>query len=359
MLILATVCVTLLLLLCFVVIHPVEVFAADDSDGHVVIEEDDEALLDTGYATQPRHDACDTCLRRSIFVTGLPRSGTTVMGYMASLLDHQWMVHEPANPSNRNVALGGRVTPSKHGFPFGEEQFPDVASWPDDGRAAERYFDAFIAAFCQTSVDQVVCKDPTFLSSAEWFVEDYGVGRALVMIRHPAAVVASWKALGWEDGNIVRLTQLYATLMTKYLLPLWWRYGGDEDAMILPSERLGTSHPARTHGPQGEDGCGRRWLFLRLEDFCRDPVGVTVRLQETMARPESLDPYWLQELSARVQAFIHAPTEATGRHQYHAVRMDTAAQIDVWKEELTRFEVDIVKTGTQPIWSMFYGADEW
>lgn len=270
------------------------------------------------------------------------------MGYMASLLEHQWMVHEPANPSNLGHLLGGRFLPSAHDFPFGDGQFPDVASWADSA-PAERYFDAIFSTFCDEDTSSTVTiKDPTFLSSAEWLVQTYGVGKALVMIRHPAAVVASWKALGWENGNVVQLAHLYTAMMTEHVLPLWARYGG-EGGMI---------RSMRGQQPDKE-GCGRRWLFLRHEDFCADPVGVAIQLQEAIAMPEPLGPATLRELVARISTYTYAPDEAKGRHRYHSVHMDTASQLGVWKAELSPFEVEIVRTGTESVWPLFYTPEDW
>ena len=313
------------------------------------------------HSGQASERECSNCVSRSLLVTGLPRSGTTVMGYMASLLDHQTMIHEPSNPSNRLHLLGGRFLPMANDFPFGDGQFPDVASWSDPEPAA-RYFDAIFTEFCPPSssrdtseggggdspqMPSIIIKDPTFLSSAEWLVHSYGVGKALVMIRHPAAVVASWKALEWEGGNIVRLSHLYVDMMTQYVLPLWDRYGG---SLLSVRENVDGG---------GGGNCGRRWIFLRHEDFCIDPVGITIRLQEALAMPDQLGPSTHQQIVSRISSYIYAPSPNDGRHQYHAVHMETASQIDVWKAELSPFEVSIIRAGTEAVWKYFYAAEDW
>jgi len=278
----------------------------------------------------PLVNSDETCRGRSLLVTGLPRSGTTVTGYLSSLLDHQWMVHEPSNPSNINGVLGGRFRPSANAFPFGDSQFPDVSSW-DDSKPATLYYDAILETFCSAPDDDgetlVVIKDPTFLSSAEWLIQDYGVGHALVMIRHPAAVVASWKALGWEGGSVPRLATLYNDMMSDYVVPLWMSYRDSP-----------------------------RWLFLRHEDLCRDPIGVTLRIHQVLLS-ESVDS--LTVLKERALPYTRAPTTSTGRHQYHAVHMDTAAQVGVWKEELTTLEVNSIRIRTAPVWHHFYTEEDW
>ena len=65
-----------------------------------------------------------------------------------------------------------------------------------------------------------------------WMHERYGT-RVVVMIRHPAALINSWKALGWGKAGMHVLTARYVDWMKGKLLPAWEQYRNDDNWMFM------------------------------------------------------------------------------------------------------------------------------
>mmetsp|Transcript_1577 Transcript_1577/g.5557 ORF Transcript_1577/g.5557 Transcript_1577/m.5557 type:complete len:362 (+) Transcript_1577:175-1260(+) len=270
------------------------------------------------------------CSSRSLLVTGLPRSGTTIMGTVTSVLERVMMIHEPGNPSNASGhrCPGTRFVPVDFGFPF-SHQFTDiVAEGERMTMRSEEYFDSMFSMCCNAAgTSQVVVKDPTIANNAPWMHERYGT-KVVVMIRHPAALINSWKSLGWGKAGIDSLIKRYLNWMTGYILPGWDKYQGDDN-----------------------------WLFLRHEEFCLDPVGITLMVHEFMGEN------WFTEedrrlIEEKVPEYT-SPENKKARHGYHVVVLDAAQQIVNWKNELLPHEVEMIRRDTEPIWRLFYDDDDW
>lgn len=65
-----------------------------------------------------------------------------------------------------------------------------------------------------------------------WMYERYGT-KVVVMIRHPAALINSWKSLGWGKAGMGVLTTRYNSWMKNMLLPAWEKYHNDDDWMFM------------------------------------------------------------------------------------------------------------------------------
>mgnify|MGYP005994840129 CR=1 FL=1 len=269
------------------------------------------------------------CIENSIFVTGLPRSGTTIIGYMASVLDNQKMVHEPANPSNRLHPIIPKFIPTQNGFPF-EEQFENMAQEAETKQnQAKAYFaNLFTAACSENRVNQIILKDPTFVTSAEWSIDTFGMAGGVLVIRHPAGLIASWYALKWEDGDLRRLINMYNDHMENYVLPI------------------------AKHANQSS-----HWFVLKHEDYCRDPLGSIIQLQEYMEADEELTPVELNKIENAVQQ--HTAARGNNHHKFHKVIMDPDKALNGWKRELTPTQIQDIKEGTREIWKLFYSENDW
>jgi len=100
------------------------------------------------------------------------------------------------------------------------------------------------------------------------------------------------------------------------------------------------------------------WVFLRHEDFCRDPEGVTLQIQKLIKidrinMEESKD-----DILESIQEFIF-PAKPTTAHEFHSVRMNSKEMIYNWKKELTEIQINIIKYQTKEMWSLFYGEEDW
>ncbi|TDT15619.1 sulfotransferase family protein [Ilumatobacter fluminis] len=155
-----------------------------------------------------------------VLVTGCPRSGTTFVGSVLASAPRVAYLHEPLNPDC--------------GLPSASHRFADLAD-PSSAAVADEMLELFelrgrlrgnvyptdtaivrlgkrlvagrgplqlAKARALPRREHVVVKDPFAMRSIEWF-EAQGC-TVIVMVRHPAAVVASMRRLGWKAGTTMR-----------------------------------------------------------------------------------------------------------------------------------------------------------
>jgi hypothetical protein len=150
-------------------------------------------------------------VRRPILVTGMARSGTTWVGthtyrgrtgrVRRRALEHQAL--------GRRERLRGRRWYAYITLENEEEHLAGLQdalafrySFISDLRHASSYVDVLHAAklrrrslSARLSRKRAVVKEPHAVFSAEWFARRLGCD-CVVTVRHPAAVVSSWKRLG-------------------------------------------------------------------------------------------------------------------------------------------------------------------
>ncbi|HJU86435.1 MAG TPA: hypothetical protein VJ788_03585 [Gemmatimonadota bacterium] len=139
-----------------------------------------------------------------VLVTGVYRSGTSWAGAMLAPAG-LWHLHEPFNP-NRGLW--------RDELPFAD---PATACPPVDELVARLLRGRHRAAvlrlprssrwfmplrFLPIRPRRVLIKDPSAAFLSEYLVRRHGM-QAVVMFRHPAAVVGSFLRLGWPTGTLV------------------------------------------------------------------------------------------------------------------------------------------------------------
>ena len=159
--------------------------------------------------------ACILGTRSPILVTGAPRSGSTWLGNVLTLAPNVGFVHEPFNQRNSKGRCRAdfphffvHVTDANEARYL--EPMRDTLAWhyslgaelcaiptrrkPRAPRALARLVRDY-AYFERMRRDgaRVVLKDPIALFSADWIARRFGA-RVVVIIRHPAAFVASMRA---------------------------------------------------------------------------------------------------------------------------------------------------------------------
>lgn len=231
-----------------------------------------------------------------ILVTGAPRSGSTWVGNVLSLDPRSGYIHEPFNKNSPDGRCRARFA---HGFTYVTEEneagylapLADTLAWkyspgaelrrisnppvrprkvavPRDLARLARDFSYF--EYMRRRGQRVILKDPLALFSANWLARRFGA-RVVVVIRHPAAFVASLRAAGWDRVRF-EIFQNQARLMQDRLAPyrdavaraVTERPDGIEagalhwNLMHHHIDRLRAEHPD--------------WIFVRHEDLSRDPV---------------------------------------------------------------------------------------
>lgn len=135
--------------------------------------------------------------RRSILVTGMPRSGTTWLARLLSCAPHTALAgREPMNPRGNQFALGHTLTGWARVSIFTPQQQRTLrlAYRGLAPGAYSRYGHRQWAAPLPTT--RLVVKDPFAMLSLPAVVKVTGA-RPVLIYRHPGAVLSSYRRMGW------------------------------------------------------------------------------------------------------------------------------------------------------------------
>jgi hypothetical protein len=183
---------------------------------------------------------------RPILVTGMPRSGTTWVGRVLCAGNGAGYLNEPFNlatsPGTIRVPVDhwfhyvtaeneGRIVRAlepllRFDYPLGREL-----------RRCRRYIDLLDTvkmwrSFVRGRGRRPLVKEPHAVFSAEWFARRLA-SDVVVTVRHPAAVVSSWKRLDWNFDFANLLGQ--AALVRDVLGP----FRSDMERALEPSHATG------------------------------------------------------------------------------------------------------------------------
>lgn len=260
--------------------------------------------------------------RSWIFVTGAPRSGTTFVGKVLSMPLSVDYIHEPFNPDCGIPGVDQR-------FAYVDPEDPDpewvarVSSlmayrvrlrtgyYPED-TPGRRWIKALVGsrgpfyyrlARLNPGGRHAVVKDPIGCLLTEFLSRRFSMA-PVVLIRHPAAFVSSYKRLGWTPQ--LRALREQSGLVSRHLghTGLLEETGNP----LVDAARLW----AALHTVIG-DQIDRNpdWIVVRHEDINREPVDTFERLYERLGLP------W----SPRVERRIVGMTRGSNRSEARAARV--------------------------------------
>jgi hypothetical protein len=194
-------------------------------------------------------------------------------------------------------------------------------------------------------------KTPYAVFSAEWFADRLG-SDVVVTVRHPAAVVASWKRLGWpfDFENLLDQPLLVRDHLGGFVHELEAARAAepnvvDEVALLW-----------RVIYSVVSDYSDRRPAFrvVRQEDLSRDPLGAIRRLYEAVGLPFTSEAV---EAVTRSSARTN-PKETTTEDPYET-QLDSAANLDAWRSRLTVDERARIREITETTAQRYYPDIEW
>jgi hypothetical protein len=192
-------------------------------------------------------------------------------------------------------------------------------------------------------------KDPLAVFSAEWLVSTFGMNAVLV-VRHPAAVVSSYKRLEWSQPFSEFLSQ--PALMREHLFPFEAeiRHFAENQHDIIDQASLlwklvhhMIAKYRRTHAD---------WIFVRHEDLSRDPVA------GFRAIADRLNLEFSARLARRIQEHSAATNPVEADDPY-SVRRNSQANIQQWRHRLTADEIARIRDRVGEVASDFYSDEEW
>jgi hypothetical protein len=205
--------------------------------------------------------------------------------------------------------------------------------------------------FIQSRRRRPLVKEPHAVFSIEWFSERLR-SEVVVTVRHPAAVVSSWKRLGWSFDFANLLEQ--PALMRDWLKPFRAEM---EDALAPERDlvhRVGLLwHVIYAVVDRQRERSPRVHVF-RQEDLSRDPVGEYGKLFGAMGLPFTD----AAVEAVRVSSSRDNPKE-TQVARPHDIRIDSRANLENWKQRLSGGEISRIRELTEETAGLYYPSLEW
>jgi Sulfotransferase family len=300
-----------------------------------------------------------------ILVTGPPRSGTTWVGKTLALEPTLGYLHEPFSIA---TDPGLSSAPFPRMFEYIDEDNEHLYAPGLERTMRFDYATGAQLATLRTPRDVVrtvrdqamfrrlrrerrrpLFKDPIAVFSAEWIARRYGASVVLT-VRHPAAVAASFKRLGWEPRFQLFLEQprLLEAFLTPYV---------DEIEVYAKGGRPSLEQGAFLWRLVAHvlDEFRRRhpdWLLVRQEDLSRAPVAGFSQIFSYLGL--TFAPAIEQQIVANSSAENPAALVTS-----HAIRLDSLAALASWKRHLSPDEIDRVREIAGETADAFYAAEEW
>lgn len=306
---------------------------------------------------------------KPVLVTGAPRSGTTWLGRMLTIGPELYYVHEPFNPLIKSSAAIYQLKIPHYFIHICEDNEVDFLE--PTRRLMENRHDLMrgllgvrsprdvldVLRNARTSRERrargarPLIKDPIALMSAEWLARRFDM-HCIVMIRHPAAFVASMKRLGWASHpEKWALTQ--PLLMRDYLRPFEEQIRRMSEGEHDLIERASLAWKMHHHVISLYKDRHPDWIFLRHEDISRDPPSSFELLYARLGLPFTGE---AQRVIAEHSGKAN-PERATGSEK--TLKLDSQLNISSWKHRLSTEEIDRIRGYVDDVARKFYADDDW
>ncbi|WP_298236989.1 sulfotransferase [uncultured Algibacter sp.] len=297
---------------------------------------------------------------RPIIVTGSHRSGSTWLGKMLSLTDKIKYVHEPFN---KNYPLNS-LSPIKYWF----EYITDSDSFTHKNQFI-KYLDAIIGLPYQYfTIDLIkaivklkpkmlknkirliqirltkryLIKDPICLFSVDWIARKYHAD-VVVIIRHPAAFVASIKVKDWNHdfNNFFKQKKLIKEVLKPFESEIQ-NYANKKHDIIDQGIMMWNLIHYRIKDYQNKH---KNWIFIRHEDISVDPIEEFSKLYKNL-KIKNFD-------LIKDEIINHSKSDKGDLYR------NSKENISSWKNRLSEEEISRIKIGTKEISKHFYTDNEW
>jgi len=300
-----------------------------------------------------------------ILVTGIHRGGTTWVGKMLAADSMTAYISEPLNILHRPGVFHVKTNhwyeyiceDNGHSYlPAFQELFEfDYRLWDEirslrsrkDFLRMGRDFLIFYNGLMRGQ--RALLKDPFAVFSLPWFAK-YLKCKVVITVRHPAAFASSLKRLNWPFDFQDLLDQ--PLLMRDHLEAFRGEMKAvKSDDMVGQAALLWKMIYYSVHATRGQHP---DFIVVRHEDLSRDPVSGYRDLYK------SLD----LEFTSRVEKTIltssnsENPVELS-RKKVHGFKLNSRANIDIWKKRLSVEEVYRIHKMTDEISALYYSDADW
>ena len=296
-------------------------------------------------------------MKKKILVTGSHRSGSTWTGKVIAKAKNVRYVHEPFN-----IGINRSNSPFKFWFEF------LLNSSTDHQNKSKSYINSFFKIFHKNNFKilinerstrgyyshfkdlitrinhRTLIKDPIAIMSTEWIYNNYDID-IIVLIRHPAAFVASLKVKNWQYdfNNYLNQPALMSSYLKDYkeLIEDFTKNKKDiiDQGILLWITIYDTVDYYRSKYKN-------EWQFIKHEDLSTNPLSEFKKLFSKV----HLD------MDINVENYI---LESTNSKDNSNLKRNSSANIKTWKSRLTPNEIDRIKKGTEKVWTKFYTQEDW
>lgn len=293
--------------------------------------------------------------RKPIIVTGAHRSGTTWVGQMIALNKQVRYIHEPFNIDEPRI----------HTLKFWFE-YVNIKDTPENQHEIYKYIDQIldfnlpgivndiksingprdVPRFIKDSIKRInkrpLIKDPIAIMSIDWLVDQFNA-KPVVLIRHPAAFVASLKVKEWKhtfdhflsQDKLMDLLEPYADQIKLYTET---KPDIIDQGILLWNITYYRVSQYKSLYPD--------WIYVRHEDLSIDPVE---GFKEIYKR---LDLNFTKKIEKKI-------IESTSAKKEGNLKRDSKKNISSWKKRLNDDEVNRIKQGTEKVAQNFYSNNDW
>lgn len=272
-----------------------------------------------------------------LLVTGVPRSGTTWLARLLASAPGTTMIgREPMNPRGRQYALAGTLTA------WTRLELPT----PRQRRALQRTYRGLnprtYGRYGRNQVrgplpgTRIVVKDPFAMLSVPTITSVTGA-RGVQLYRHPGAVLASYRRMGWR-GDVDEMAPFVAAATG----------AGDAVAELWESDRARLSDT---------DAMGLFWSILTtlaLDDMARTPSTVMVAHHElaaggAAATTRLFDVLGLEVSEQTVAAHHQGGSSQGNESELHRFDRNPAEVADAWQRHVCDEDVARIEFVTAPV----------
>ena len=299
-------------------------------------------------------------MQKKILVTGSHRSGSTWTGKVISQSNNVRYVREPFNMSEKSKKKYNR--PFRYWF----EYMPATSDYHQD--EVLKYLTSFDSItsindiFRHKRIDSLrrlyhalkdhqsklfkrsLYKDPIAVMSAEWFYRNFD-SDVIVLIRHPAAFVASIKVQDWffDFNNFKDQPQLINENFPNFKEQIIEFSKEKKDIIDQGMLLWNTIHSMILKYKTKHN---KEWIFVKHEDLSKEPI------QEFHEIFNRLD----LQFDDNVKDHI---LKVTKSKEDGGIGRDAKKNVKNWKNRLTEQEIRRIKEGTNDIWQEFYEDIDW
>ncbi len=307
-------------------------------------------------------------MKPPVLVTGAPRSGTTWVGKMLALSPSLGYIHEPFN-NDHNVGRLPQHFPENFFYLHSGNETP-YRLWLDDVLDYKYYLSRALiknqglrekGAHVREWMHFIsfrwkrkrpLIKDPLAFFSTPWLSQKFNV-RPIVVIRHPAAVISSFKRLNW---NIT-----FEHFLNQQQLLTDWLGDHEEEIVQATKQSLSTIQAGillwkliystviqyQNRFPE--------WFYVRHEDLSRDPEQAFHDLFQYISVPYT--DAVIKKLRVYIQGNVRSEVPDGANAMY--IRINSRENIFNWKKRLSQDEISEIKSQLEPLWRQFYSDEDW